>query len=151
MVHRYNNNPGIFSRSRRAHHPQYAAPEGAAYREPVLLSRGHRGVGLGRRRAAAPVAVERRQPAMASGAPPRRRRAPLFGRRRQRAPVVEGPVGVQRRRASVGDRIAWALMRLRGSLTRRPGLKVSGRSFAISAVDRRLTGVGCGDEADAWH
>jgi hypothetical protein len=57
--------------------------------------------------------------------PVRQRRAPLFGRRRRQPVVVEEPV-VQRRRTSVSDKIAGALMRLQGTLTRRPGLKAAG-------------------------
>ena len=37
-----------------------------------------------------------------------------------------GPVHHQRRRASIGDKVSGALMKLRGSLTRRPGLKAAG-------------------------
>jgi hypothetical protein len=124
MVRRYNNNPSIFSRTRRPHHhqPQYAPAAAPAYREPGVLSRGHRR-GFGRRRAPAPMVVEEPAPVMTSDAlPPRRSR---FGRgRRQRAMVVEEPVVRQRRRTSLADKIAGALMRLQGTLTRRPGLKV---------------------------
>jgi hypothetical protein len=137
MVRRYNNNPSIFSRTRRTRpQRQYATTAGApaygqpAYDQPSVLSRTHRrrglGLGLGgRRRAAAPAVVEQQQaPVMTSGAlPVRQRRAPLFGRRRRQPVVVEEPV-VQRRRTSVSDKIAGALMRLQGTLTRRPGLKV---------------------------
>ncbi|KAG5928389.1 hypothetical protein E4U42_000736 [Claviceps africana] len=45
------------------------------------------------------------------------RRRGLFSRRQ---PVVHH----QKRKASFGDKLSGALMRLRGSLTRRPGLKV---------------------------
>ncbi|KAG6146801.1 hypothetical protein E4U37_000136, partial [Claviceps purpurea] len=43
------------------------------------------------------------------------RRRGLFSRRQ---PVVH-----QKRKASLGDKVSGALMKLRGSLTRRPGLK----------------------------
>ena len=91
-----------------------------------------------RPRIRAPVAAQQpvyeqpvmQEPVMTSGALPRQRRmgGGLFGgrRRRQQAAVVEQPV-VQRRRASIGEKITGALMRLQGSLTGRPGLKV--RSF----------------------
>ena len=36
------------------------------------------------------------------------------------------PVLHQRRRPSIGDKVSGALMKLRGSLTRRPGLKAAG-------------------------
>ncbi|KAH0612766.1 uncharacterized protein H6S33_009146 [Morchella sextelata] len=36
------------------------------------------------------------------------------------------PVHQQRRRPSIGDKISGALMKLRGSLTRRPGMKAAG-------------------------
>ncbi|CCE32443.1 hypothetical protein E4U09_004657 [Claviceps aff. purpurea] len=46
------------------------------------------------------------------------RRRGLFSRRQ---PVVH-----QKRKASLGDKVSGALMKLRGSLTRRPGLKAAG-------------------------
>ncbi|KAF2398734.1 hypothetical protein EJ06DRAFT_464290, partial [Trichodelitschia bisporula] len=36
------------------------------------------------------------------------------------------PVHHHRRRPSIGDKISGAMMKLRGSLTRRPGLKAAG-------------------------
>ncbi|KAG5981062.1 hypothetical protein E4U55_003336 [Claviceps digitariae] len=47
------------------------------------------------------------------------RRRGLFTRRQ---PVVHH----QKRKASFGDKVSGALMKLRGSLTRRPGLKAAG-------------------------
>jgi hypothetical protein len=38
--------------------------------------------------------------------------------------TTNAPVHHQRRRASIGDKVSGALMKLRGTLTRRPGLKV---------------------------
>jgi hypothetical protein len=38
--------------------------------------------------------------------------------------VAGEPLHHQRRRASIGDKVSGAFMKLRGSLTRRPGLKV---------------------------
>jgi hypothetical protein len=53
-----------------------------------------------------------------------------FGRRNRRTGygATTGGVAAQpmRRRASIGDKVSGALMKLRGSLTRRPGLKVCG-------------------------
>ncbi|QPH04150.1 hypothetical protein C2857_000924 [Epichloe festucae Fl1] len=46
------------------------------------------------------------------------RRRGLFSRRQ--------PVHHQKRKASFGDKVSGALMKLRGSLTRRPGLKAAG-------------------------
>jgi hypothetical protein len=58
------------------------------------------------------------------------RRRGLSGRRRRRAgrPVVAtGAVGTRnRRRPSIGDKISGALLKIRGSLTGRPGLKAAG-------------------------
>jgi len=58
-------------------------------------------------------------------------RRSMFGRRRHHAHVSVGtthnaPVHHQRRRTSIGDKVSGALMKLRGSLTRRPGLKAAG-------------------------
>ena len=38
--------------------------------------------------------------------------------------VTNEPVHRHRRKATMGDKVSGALMRLRGSLTRKPGLKV---------------------------
>lgn len=56
-----------------------------------------------------------------TAAAPRRRR-PMFSFRMGR----RQPVHHQRRHASIGDKISGAMMKLRGSLTRRPGLKAAG-------------------------
>ncbi|KAF3933506.1 hypothetical protein ABW20_dc0101277 [Dactylellina cionopaga] len=42
------------------------------------------------------------------------------------APVVAAPVHHQQRRPSLSDKVSGALMRIKGSLTRRPGLKAAG-------------------------
>lgn len=60
-----------------------------------------------------------------------RPRRSLFGRR-HRAPVAAHhthavpPVHHQKRHAGLGDKISGALMRLKGTLTRRPGVKAAG-------------------------
>jgi len=66
-------------------------------------------------------------------AAPRQRRS-MFGRRRHNHAHAHVSVGtthhnngpVPRRRTSIGDKVSGALMKLRGSLTRRPGLKAAG-------------------------
>ncbi|OCK80904.1 hypothetical protein K432DRAFT_296759 [Lepidopterella palustris CBS 459.81] len=48
-------------------------------------------------------------------------------RNRHATTGVAGTMGVHhKRRASFGDKVSGAMMRLRGSLTRRPGLKAAG-------------------------
>lgn len=44
------------------------------------------------------------------------------------------PVVHQRRRASVGDKISGAMMKLKGTLTRRPGVKVRSPFFHIKQI-----------------
>ncbi|KAJ0324941.1 hypothetical protein COL5a_007713, partial [Colletotrichum fioriniae] len=49
----------------------------------------------------------------------------LFSRRR--GPVVHtAPVHHQRRKPSMGDKISGAMLKLKGTLTRRPGQKAAG-------------------------
>ncbi|KAF2664327.1 hypothetical protein BT63DRAFT_460629 [Microthyrium microscopicum] len=54
----------------------------------------------------------------------RRRRAPAHSH--QTVVVETVPAHHQHRRASIGDKVSGALMKLRGTLTRRPGLKAAG-------------------------
>ncbi|KAH8155481.1 uncharacterized protein LAJ45_00491 [Morchella importuna] len=51
------------------------------------------------------------------------------------------PVHQQRRRPSIGDKISGALMKLRGSLTRRPGMKAAG-TRRMRGTDGRGSHVG---------
>ncbi len=99
---------------------------------------------FGRRRynnttAAAPTYGRRRRNNVATtaGAAPRRRRGLHFWRSGNRnvrnnyeagyqQGYVAGEQHVQHRRASIGDKISGAFMRLQGSLTGRPGLKAAG-------------------------
>lgn len=52
------------------------------------------------------------------------RRQRTWGRSRRAGGVAAQPVHHHHRKPSVGDKISGAMMKLRGSLTRRPGLKV---------------------------
>jgi hypothetical protein len=157
---RYYNRPSIFSRSRR-HHPHHQQPHAhfaadPTYRDPAVLSRSRRrGFGGRRNVAAAPVAVEP-EPVLGSGALPVQRRRRLGGGlgRRSRAPragVVEQPAVQQRRRTSIGDKIAGALMKLQGTITRRPGLKVGRlrhRRFGGWSANVRIGGWNSADARD---
>ncbi|KAI1635110.1 hypothetical protein F4809DRAFT_642814 [Biscogniauxia mediterranea] len=64
----------------------------------------------------------------------------LFGRRR--------PAHHQKRHASLGDKIAGAMMRLQGTLTRRPGKKAAG-TRRMHGTDGR--GSRRGARRGAWY
>jgi hypothetical protein len=63
-------------------------------------------------------------------APRRAPRRSVFGRRRAHVTHTThthaAPVHHQKRRPSIGDKISGALLKLKGSLTRRPGQKAAG-------------------------
>ncbi|KAK2000176.1 hypothetical protein LX36DRAFT_572775 [Colletotrichum falcatum] len=54
----------------------------------------------------------------------RTKRGGLFSRRR--GPVHTAPVHHHRRKPSMGDKISGAMLKLKGTLTRRPGQKAAG-------------------------
>ncbi|KAK3684862.1 hypothetical protein B0T22DRAFT_491887 [Podospora appendiculata] len=65
----------------------------------------------------------RRAPAHHAGATTTTtRRRGFFGRRAHRAPVVHH----HKRHVSLGDKISGALLKLKGTLTHRPGVKAAG-------------------------
>ncbi|KAG0136457.1 hypothetical protein HOY82DRAFT_576479 [Tuber indicum] len=51
---------------------------------------------------------------------------PRTARRRHHRATVAAPAQHHKRRPSIGDKISGALLRLRGSLTHRPGVKAAG-------------------------
>ncbi|CAG8957462.1 hypothetical protein HYFRA_00011443 [Hymenoscyphus fraxineus] len=59
-------------------------------------------------------------------APRTTRRSGWGGRRSARTAHTAQPVVHHKRHATIGDKVSGAMMKLRGSLTRRPGLKAAG-------------------------
>ena len=68
--------------------------------------------------------------------------------RRPREPV---PVQPRHRRPSIGDKISGAFMKLEGTLTRRPGLKVSISMITVSDQNTNNHFQGCWYPENAWN
>lgn len=59
-------------------------------------------------------------------------------RRNHHTTTNTAPAHHHRRRPSLGDKVSGAMMRMKGSLTRRPGEKVSHNSYRVRRIGRKL-------------